>query len=54
MSIEQWMTSFTTDWANKPWSLVVKVVYFTAIIIAIGAMYGRGEFVAPHFVYQEF
>ena len=36
------------------WRLVVLTLYYFAILAALLAMYGRGDFSTPGFVYQEF
>jgi hypothetical protein len=36
------------------WRLVLLTLYYFAIIAALLAIYGRGDFSTPAFVYQEF
>ena len=36
------------------WRLVLLTLYYFAIIAALLAIYGRGDFETPSFVYQEF
>lgn len=39
---------------RSTWSQVLLVLYYFAIIVALIAMYGRGDFSTPPFVYQAF
>jgi hypothetical protein len=39
------------NWSRKRWLLVL---YYFLIIVALIAMYGRGDFSVPPFVYQGF
>jgi hypothetical protein len=36
------------------WRLTLLTLYYVAIIAALLAIYGRGDFSTPGFVYQEF
>jgi hypothetical protein len=36
------------------WRVVLLTLYYFAIIAALLAIYGRGDFSTPGFVYQEF
>jgi hypothetical protein len=48
MSFQVWLES-------RPRArLVVQTLYYLAIIAALIAIYGRGDFSTPAFVYQEF
>jgi hypothetical protein len=39
---------------RSTWYRVLLVLYYFAIIVALIAMYGRGDFSTPPFVYQAF
>jgi len=39
---------------NTPLGKVVLILYYLAVIVALIAMYGRGDFSTPPFVYQAF
>ena len=40
--------------ARSTWERVLLALYYFAIIVALIAMYGRGDFSTPPFVYQAF
>jgi hypothetical protein len=50
-----WLTRFTTTLSGSP-SLraTLLTVYYIAIVLGMFALYGRGEFNPPPFVYQAF
>ena len=44
------MTSFTSPLGRS----VLLFLYYLAIIVGLILLYGRGDFTAPKFIYQEF
>ncbi len=46
--LKTWLT------AHPRARLAVLTLYYLAIIVALLALYGRGDFSTPAFVYQEF
>lgn len=54
MSIKSWMPFFTTVCNDARIKRIVLVLYYFAILISLILMYGKGDFSAPSFVYQNF
>jgi len=53
MSTRLW-TFFATLFA-KPWIKgILLTIYYLAILLALIAMYGKGDFSTPPFIYQGF
>ena len=50
------MTGAVKSWldARPRARLALLTLYYLAVIVALLAMYGRGNFETPEFVYQEF
>ena len=44
------MTGFTSPWGRG----ILLLLYYLAIIVGLILMYGKGDFTAPKFIYQEF
>ena len=50
-----WSTRFTTILSASPsLRVTLLVIYYLAIVAGMFALYGRGEFNPPPFVYQAF
>jgi len=50
-----WLTRFTTTLSARPSLRAALLVgYYVAIALGMFALYGRGEFNPPPFVYQAF
>ena len=47
-ALDAWMAGHPT------WRVVLLTLYYLAIIAGLVAIYGRGDFSTPPFVYQEF
>jgi hypothetical protein len=43
-----------TDFRGKRARLALQTVYYLLIIAALIAMYGKGDFTTPPFIYQNF
>ena len=49
------LTSFITAIRANPWGRIIWLtVYYLAIIAGLVALYGKGDFSTPDFVYQGF
>jgi hypothetical protein len=54
MSIKR-LTTFFTDVYTNPWGhTILLTIYYLAIIAGLIALYGKGNFSTPKFVYQGF
>jgi hypothetical protein len=50
-----WLTRFTTILSGSPLlRATLLTIYYVAIVLGMFALYGRGEFNPPPFVYQAF
>ncbi len=54
MWIKRWMHFFTRAYANPTVRTLLLALYYLAIIAGLIAMYGKGNFSTPKFVYQGF
>ncbi len=52
--IRRWTPLFTTIYHSPTVRVVVLTLYYVAILLALLAMYGRGHFETPSFIYQAF
>jgi hypothetical protein len=44
-----------SDWSGRPWLRFVSLtIYYLAILVALVALYGQGNFSTPPFIYQNF
>ena len=54
MSTKRWMPFITTVSNNQHVRRIALVLCYLAILIALIVMYGKGDYSAPSFVYQNF
>lgn len=47
-------TRFTTALFSNRWRFGVLTLYYTAIIVGLLWLYGKGDFSTPTFIYQNF
>ena len=52
--IKRLMRSFTALYGNQGVRFVGRTLYYLAIIVGLVALYGRGNFSTPKFIYQGF
>lgn len=54
MSIKFWTSFFTALFTNPIIKITALAIFYLAILLALIAMYGKGDFSTPPFVYQGF
>ena len=54
MLIERWMLSITERWHNSRLQLVVRPIWYAAILTALICFYSNANMTLPNFVYQGF
>ncbi len=54
MFIKRWMPFIITTFNNPYLRGFITLIYYLAIIAALIAMYGKGDFSTPPFIYQGF
>ena len=53
-NVAHWADSVTRLCGHERTRMVALTVYYLGILLALIAMYGRGNFATPHFIYQAF
>ena len=55
MSTKSWINFITTRYQGSPWlPLVVRTIYYTAILAAVIYLHGKENFSMPNYIYQGF
>ena len=45
----------SSEWFAQPWArFVALTIYYLGILVGLIALYGRGDFSTPPFIYQNF